>query len=138
MVQSEPTVIGINPISITINILFRINWYVNGGKKHDESSVGLSWSTKAAAEAEYVASISCSGHGRAYLDGSIYEGEPVCECYDCYVGANCVELSPGCAADADRHVIPWTLSCEAKYGIHSRICLTALTRPVQPVMSVID
>nr|GEW27959.1 tryptophan aminotransferase-related protein 3-like [Tanacetum cinerariifolium] len=75
-----------------------INFY---HKKHDESSVGLSWSTKAAAEAEYVASISCSGHGRAYLDGSIYEGEPVCECYDCYVGANCAELSPGCAADAD-------------------------------------
>ncbi|GJV97531.1 tryptophan aminotransferase-related protein 3-like protein [Tanacetum coccineum] len=71
-------------------------------KKPDhESSVGLSWSAKAAAEAEYVASISCSGHGRAYLDGSTYEGEPVCECYDCYVGANCAELSPGCAADAN-------------------------------------
>ncbi|GJV70188.1 tryptophan aminotransferase-related protein 3-like protein [Tanacetum coccineum] len=41
------------------------------------------------------------GHGRAYLDGSTYEGEPVCECYDCYIGANCAELSPGCAADAN-------------------------------------
>nr|GEW72098.1 tryptophan aminotransferase-related protein 4-like [Tanacetum cinerariifolium] len=72
-----------------------------GDKKHDESSVGLSWSTKATAKAEYVASISCSGHGRAYLDGSIYEGQLVCECYCCYVGANCAELSPGCAADAN-------------------------------------
>uniref|UniRef100_A0A251TBI4 Putative pyridoxal phosphate-dependent transferase n=1 Tax=Helianthus annuus TaxID=4232 RepID=A0A251TBI4_HELAN len=61
----------------------------------------LTWSEKAAAEAEAVAAISCSGHGRAFLDGSISDGQPVCECYGCYSGTDCSELSPGCAADAN-------------------------------------
>ncbi|KAJ0684238.1 putative alliinase, EGF-like domain, pyridoxal phosphate-dependent transferase, major [Helianthus annuus] len=61
----------------------------------------LTWSEKAAAEAEAIAAISCSGHGRAFLDGSISDGQPVCECYGCYSGTDCSELSPGCAADAN-------------------------------------
>ncbi|KAI3675964.1 hypothetical protein L1987_85560 [Smallanthus sonchifolius] len=85
-------------ISIAINILLSINLYV-GGENNQRSL--LSWSEKAAAEAEEVAAISCSGHGRAYVDGLVFEGQPVCECYDCYGGSDCSELSPGCAADAE-------------------------------------
>ncbi|XP_071736432.1 tryptophan aminotransferase-related protein 4-like [Rutidosis leptorrhynchoides] len=63
----------------------------------------LTWSAKAALEAEAVAAISCSGHGRVFLDGSISkDGElPVCECYACYGGLNCSEFIPGCAANVD-------------------------------------
>ncbi|KAA8537960.1 hypothetical protein F0562_027460 [Nyssa sinensis] len=61
----------------------------------------LSWSTRAAAEAEAVASLSCSGHGRAYLDGLVVDGKPVCECNTCFRGPDCSEFSPGCAADVD-------------------------------------
>ncbi|MFS7986104.1 putative alliinase, EGF-like domain, alliinase domain superfamily [Helianthus anomalus] len=90
-------------ISIAINILLSIYIYA-GGEKNQEISrqLSLTWSEKAAAEAEAVAAISCSGHGRAFLEGLIYDGQPVCECYDCYGGADCSELSPDCAADADR------------------------------------
>ncbi|KAK9069641.1 hypothetical protein SSX86_011545 [Deinandra increscens subsp. villosa] len=86
-------------ISIAINILFTINLYLGGGQ--EISGRPLTWSEKAAAEAEGVAAISCSGHGRAYVDGIVSDGKPVCECYDCYGGTDCSELSPGCAADAD-------------------------------------
>ncbi|KAL0298040.1 UNVERIFIED_CONTAM: Tryptophan aminotransferase-related protein 4, partial [Sesamum angustifolium] len=61
----------------------------------------LSWSARAAAEAEAVASISCSGHGRAFLDGLIENGKPVCECNACYGGPDCSQLLPNCVADAD-------------------------------------
>ncbi|KAL4354693.1 hypothetical protein GQ457_06G006660 [Hibiscus cannabinus] len=60
-----------------------------------------SWTRTAAAEAESVASISCSGHGRAFLDGSILDGEPVCECNPCYGGPHCSVFLPECVADAD-------------------------------------
>ncbi|KAK9270675.1 hypothetical protein L1049_026257 [Liquidambar formosana] len=61
----------------------------------------LSWSTRAAVEAEAVASLTCSGHGRAFLDGLVVEGKPVCECNTCFGGPDCSQFSPGCAADAD-------------------------------------
>ncbi|CAH1446143.1 unnamed protein product [Lactuca virosa] len=95
--------------SIVINILFSINLYVGGGggalqwgeKKHETVyRPSLTWSEKAAAEAEAVAAISCSGHGRAYLDSLISYGQTVCECYDCYGGTDCSEFSPDCSADA--------------------------------------
>ncbi|KAM6542254.1 hypothetical protein CsatB_006701 [Cannabis sativa] len=75
----------------------------------------VSWSRKAAKEAEVVASISCSGHGRAYIDSTIVNvnqqqqqqqqqqlGGPVCECNSCYGGPYCSQLLPSCPADADR------------------------------------
>ncbi|KAK2999390.1 hypothetical protein RJ639_023516 [Escallonia herrerae] len=62
----------------------------------------LSWSRRAAAEAEAVASVSCSGHGRAYLDGIPVDGMPVCECNSCFGGPNCSEVIAGCPADVDR------------------------------------
>ena len=59
------------------------------------------WSTRAAEEAEAVAAIPCSGHGRAYLDGLILKGhEPVCECNPCYGGSDCSKLLSDCAANA--------------------------------------
>ncbi|KAF5789639.1 putative alliinase, EGF-like domain, pyridoxal phosphate-dependent transferase, major [Helianthus annuus] len=94
-------------ISIAINIISSIYIYyaVDGpwGEKNREINCqsSLTWSLKAAEEAEAVAAISCSGHGRAFLDGSISGGQPVCECYSCYGGTDCSELSPGCAANAD-------------------------------------
>ncbi|KAH6826864.1 Pyridoxal phosphate transferases superfamily protein [Perilla frutescens var. hirtella] len=61
----------------------------------------LSWSRYAAAEAEAVASIDCSGHGRAYLDGLIVDGKPVCECNTCYGGSDCSNFQHDCSADAN-------------------------------------
>ena len=57
----------------------------------------LSWSIRAAEEAEAVADIPCSGHGRAFLDGL------VCECNSCYEGFDCSIFSPHCVADAQRY-----------------------------------
>ncbi|KAL0287178.1 UNVERIFIED_CONTAM: Tryptophan aminotransferase-related protein 4 [Sesamum angustifolium] len=50
-------------VSVALNIIFIANLCI--------SRKALSWSARAAAEAEAVASISCSGHGRAFLDGLI-------------------------------------------------------------------
>ncbi|KAM0064634.1 putative alliinase, EGF-like domain, pyridoxal phosphate-dependent transferase [Helianthus debilis subsp. tardiflorus] len=73
----------------------------DGPNQEISCRLSLTWSEKAATEAEAVATISCSGHGRAFLDGSISDGQPVCECYGCYSGTDCSELSAGCAADAN-------------------------------------
>ena len=80
--------------AMLLNLLF-VSLYFHGGSEQ-------SWTKKAAAEAEAVASISCSGHGRAFLDGSILDGKPVCECNACYGGPDCSEFLPECIADADR------------------------------------
>lgn len=62
----------------------------------------LGWSRRAAAEAEAVAAISCSGHGRTYLDSTLVDGHPACECNTCYAGPDCSSLLPDCPADAGR------------------------------------
>ncbi|KAL0352256.1 UNVERIFIED_CONTAM: Tryptophan aminotransferase-related protein 4 [Sesamum calycinum] len=80
-------------VSVALNIIFIANLCI--------SRKALSWSARAAAEAEAVASISCSGHGRAFLDGMIEYGKPVCECNACYGGPDCSQLLPNCVADAD-------------------------------------
>ncbi|XP_007019615.2 PREDICTED: tryptophan aminotransferase-related protein 4 [Theobroma cacao] len=82
--------------SLILNLLFIINIYVGG-------QWNLSWSSRAAAEAEAVAATSCSGHGRAYLDGLVVDGntEPVCECNACYTGPDCSQYIPHCMANAD-------------------------------------
>ncbi|ONH90218.1 hypothetical protein PRUPE_8G041300 [Prunus persica] len=80
--------------SLVFNLLLIFKLYV--GREWE-----LSWSRRAAEEAEYVAAISCSGHGKAYLDGLTLDGkEPVCECSSCYGGPHCSEFLTGCAADA--------------------------------------
>uniref|UniRef100_K7MHN0 Alliinase EGF-like domain-containing protein n=1 Tax=Glycine max TaxID=3847 RepID=K7MHN0_SOYBN len=68
------------------------------------------WSSRAAEEAEAVAAIPCSGHGRVYLDGLILKGhEPVCECNPCYGGSDCSKLLSDCAANAAGWVAPHVL-----------------------------
>ncbi|WCJ43308.1 tryptophan aminotransferase related 1 [Euphorbia peplus] len=54
-----------------------------------------SWTRKAVEEAERVADISCSGHGRAFLDGI------TCECNSCYGGSDCSLFNSSCSADVD-------------------------------------
>ncbi|KAL0324887.1 UNVERIFIED_CONTAM: Tryptophan aminotransferase-related protein 4 [Sesamum radiatum] len=66
-----------------------------------KQKLSSNWAQEAAAEAEAVALISCSGHGRAYLDGVVVDGKPVCECNTCYTGPDCSLLNPDCAANAD-------------------------------------
>ncbi|KAK8705399.1 hypothetical protein V6N13_049002 [Hibiscus sabdariffa] len=86
--------------SILVNLLLVIHILVGG-----EWASLLSWSSKAAAEAEAVAEIGCSGHGRAYLDGLLGDGnEPVCECNKCYTGPHCSHFIPNCTANADGYV----------------------------------
>ncbi|CAJ1953202.1 unnamed protein product [Sphenostylis stenocarpa] len=59
------------------------------------------WSRKAAEEAETVAAIECSGHGKAYLDGVVLKGhQPGCECHDCYTGSDCSKFLSNCSANA--------------------------------------
>ncbi|MCE5166956.1 hypothetical protein HAX54_031108, partial [Datura stramonium] len=66
------------------------------------STEKLSWTREAAAAAENVASVSCSGHGRAYLDGLVTEnGRPICECNACFTGPDCSVFIPNCPVDAD-------------------------------------
>ncbi|KAK3009560.1 hypothetical protein RJ639_013537 [Escallonia herrerae] len=70
--------------SIVLNLLLLFYLFVG-----DNSRKLLSWGSRAAAEAEAVASLSCSGHGRAYLDGLLVDGIPVCECNSCFDGPDC-------------------------------------------------
>ncbi|KAF5735331.1 putative Alliin lyase precursor [Tripterygium wilfordii] len=82
--------------SIILNILSIINLYVGGG------GWDLSWTRRAATEAEAVAAVYCSGHGRAYLDGLVLDGNlPVCECNSCYGGSDCSQFNLTCIADAN-------------------------------------
>ncbi|KAJ8485164.1 hypothetical protein OPV22_017649 [Ensete ventricosum] len=62
----------------------------------------LGWTGSAATEAEAVAAVNCSGHGRAFLDGVLAgDGLPVCECNKCYYGSDCSRLLHDCPADVD-------------------------------------
>ncbi|KAK8662938.1 hypothetical protein V6N13_024824 [Hibiscus sabdariffa] len=83
--------------SILVNLFLIINNYVGA-----QWTLSRGWSSRAAAEAEAVAEISCSGHGIAYLDGLIGDGnEPVCECNTCYTGPDCSHFIPHCTVNAD-------------------------------------
>ncbi|KAK8623420.1 hypothetical protein V6N13_118305 [Hibiscus sabdariffa] len=85
--------------SILLNLLLIINNYVAA---QWTLSLSRGWSSRAAAEAEAVAEISCSGHGIASLDGFFGDGnEPVCECNTCYKGPDCSNFIPHCTANAD-------------------------------------
>ncbi|THU71382.1 hypothetical protein C4D60_Mb04t00810 [Musa balbisiana] len=70
---------------------------------HQQRPPSLGWTGSAATEAEAVAAINCSGHGRAFLDGVLAGGGlPVCECNKCYYGSDCSRLLHDCPADVDR------------------------------------
>lgn len=85
--------------SLLLNIYFCcIIFFSSQGNRHGAE---LGWSRHAAAEAEAVAALSCSGHGRAFLDGLVVDGAPKCECNTCYAGPDCSELLLDCSADAD-------------------------------------
>ncbi|PIA41838.1 hypothetical protein AQUCO_02200339v1 [Aquilegia coerulea] len=88
--------IGFLLISVVINFFLVYNHFA-----YRVANQELSWSKEAALEAEAVASISCSGHGKAYIDGVPFEGVPVCECNSCYGGKDCSQVLPDCPADAD-------------------------------------
>ncbi|KAG0480621.1 hypothetical protein HPP92_011479 [Vanilla planifolia] len=83
--------------SLLLNALFVCYFFVqpDGGRSE------FGWFRWAAEEAEAVAAISCSGHGRAYVDGVPSDGRPVCECNTCYAGVDCSVPVPDCPADAD-------------------------------------
>lgn len=62
----------------------------------------LTWTYKASTAAEAVAAITCSGHGRAFMDGVLGNRSlPVCECNACYGGDDCSRLDMDCSADVD-------------------------------------
>lgn len=69
-----------------------------------DGQIELTWTKNAAFEAEEAASILCSGHGRAFIDGNVSRGgkKPTCECFSCYGGSDCSQFSPRCPADAER------------------------------------
>ncbi|KAG8377299.1 hypothetical protein BUALT_Bualt08G0014800 [Buddleja alternifolia] len=84
-------------VSVALNIFLIYNLYDKMVRKSR-----LSWSQSAWEEAEGVASISCSGHGRAFIDGILLQnGKPICECNACFGGPDCSQLLPNCVADAD-------------------------------------
>ncbi|MCL7028164.1 hypothetical protein MKW94_001723 [Papaver nudicaule] len=103
--------------SVILNLLLVTYLLIHEGNSTPISRFGnsndhneLSWTRKSAKEAEIVAAISCSGHGRAYLDGlpattNSLEGIdfplPSCECNSCYHGSDCSQFSSDCPADAD-------------------------------------
>ncbi|XP_028799961.1 tryptophan aminotransferase-related protein 4-like [Neltuma alba] len=62
------------------------------------------WTKEAAKEAEVVAGIGCSGHGRAYLDGLVLKGHhhlPLCDCNPCFYGPTCSKIQLNCSANAE-------------------------------------
>lgn len=85
-------------VSIALNFFSFGTLYLNSDDDPD-----LTWTEEAAEEAEAVASINCSGHGMAFLDGLVnVEGRPVCECHACFTGPDCSEvIQQGCFIDAD-------------------------------------
>ncbi|KAH7832853.1 hypothetical protein Vadar_000646 [Vaccinium darrowii] len=97
-IQRSKLYVGCLLFSVALNLYFFINLHLIRGKW---SNYQLSWSLQAAAEAEAVAAVSCSGHGRAYLDGLFVDGKPICECNSCFGGPDCSQFSDGCVADAD-------------------------------------
>ncbi|XP_051124582.1 tryptophan aminotransferase-related protein 4-like [Andrographis paniculata] len=81
--------------SLGLNLFFFINPYLS-------ISATPNWSQGAAKEAEAVAAIACSGHGRAYVDGVLSSDQktPICECNSCYSGPDCSQFSPHCPLEA--------------------------------------
>jgi len=82
--------------SIVLNYLLLVNIYMS-------ENLEKKWTQNAAEEAEAVSDMSCSGHGRAFLDGFVVHGKPICECNTCYGGSNCSKLLHDCMVDADRY-----------------------------------
>ncbi|ESQ33397.1 hypothetical protein EUTSA_v10007588mg [Eutrema salsugineum] len=85
--------------SIILNLIFTIHILYN----KDSTTWNPTWTNRAALEAEDAASVSCSGHGRAYVDGlgALDGNKPPCECNNCYTGTDCSILVADCLVDAN-------------------------------------
>ncbi|KAJ4806913.1 Tryptophan aminotransferase-related protein 4 [Rhynchospora pubera] len=89
-------------LSVLLNIFLLCQHFSFHSPSRPSSTISeLSWTRRAAAEAEAVAAISCSGHGRAYVDGVLDNWRPTCECNTCYIGSDCSVLLSNCSADVD-------------------------------------
>ncbi|KAF4365906.1 hypothetical protein G4B88_008379 [Cannabis sativa] len=107
-----PTILLICSLSVNVIVFLK-----SGRINFDEEKEVVSWSKRAAIEGERVAAMSCSGHGRAYLDSysllSLDEEDDddneemsvVCECNTCYTGSQCHTFIPSCPANAQRSAI---------------------------------
>ncbi|CAA7045182.1 unnamed protein product [Microthlaspi erraticum] len=84
--------------SIILNLVFTVYILCN-----NSTTWSPRWTNRAAAEAEDAASVSCSGHGRAYVDGlGVLDGnKPPCECNNCYTGKDCSVHVSDCPVDAN-------------------------------------
>ncbi|WCJ44071.1 tryptophan aminotransferase related 1 [Euphorbia peplus] len=83
--------------SVIMNVLLMINLIWRGYWKQSFNRI-----SDAVEEAEAIRSITCSGHGRAFLDGVLgSDGKPVCECNACFRGLDCSDPIPYCQVDAD-------------------------------------
>jgi len=87
-------------VSIILNLVFTIHILY-----YSSTTWNPTWTNRAAAEAETVASFSCSGHGRAFVDGlGVLDGQkPPCECNNCYIGKDCSVLLKDCPVDANSY-----------------------------------
>ncbi|ESQ33391.1 hypothetical protein EUTSA_v10010020mg [Eutrema salsugineum] len=85
-------------VSIILNLVFIIHILYN-----NSTTWNPTWTKRATVEAETAASVSCSGHGRAYVDGlgSLDGNKPPCECNNCYTGNDCSLLLQDCPVDAN-------------------------------------
>ncbi|XP_050367034.1 tryptophan aminotransferase-related protein 4-like [Argentina anserina] len=94
--QPNSSVVCLLVFSVVVNLSFIFKLYGHGGQWE------LSWSRRAAEEAEQVAAVPCSGHGRAYLDGLVLDGnQPACECNSCFGGSDCSQFLTDCESNAD-------------------------------------
>ncbi|RID49782.1 hypothetical protein BRARA_H00559 [Brassica rapa] len=85
-------------VSIITNLVFTIHILYR-----NSTTWNPTWTSRAAIEAEDAASVSCSGHGRAYVDGIGVLGgkQPSCECNNCYTGKDCSILLSDCPVNAN-------------------------------------
>ncbi|TVU35304.1 hypothetical protein EJB05_17188, partial [Eragrostis curvula] len=109
--------------SLLLNALLLARHFVSptrlGAASDDDGgcSCGLTWSLKAAREAEAVAATDCSGHGQVFLDGVAGEdGRTGCECNKCFGGADCSMRTANCTADADSAAVIKKLGF---WGLHA-------------------
>ena len=92
--------------SLLLNFYLYYHIVVSSNPKAEAELV---WSQGAAAEAEAVAALTCSGHGRAFLDSLVVDGVPKCECNTCYAGPDCSQLVPDCPANVDESALLYKL-----------------------------
>ncbi|XAR62243.1 hypothetical protein NMG60_11016930 [Bertholletia excelsa] len=109
--------------SVGLNLVLMVYVFVCAGSNRMPT-----WTRRAALEAEEVAAEECSGHGRAYLDGLVVDGKPVCECNTCFSGPDCSHFSPNCDADGDSGNPLFLEPFWMKYASRSAVVVTGWHR----------